>query len=481
MGGRAPGSRDRLPAVQGPPGRAPALQAIDERTLIVPISHVCFRNSYKHDALAVCRRAREVGALVLLDTYQSLGTVPVDVQALGVDMVCGGSVKWLCGGPGAGYLYVRPDLLERLEPRITGWAAHAAPFAFELGAQRYAPGPARLLHGSPAVPALLAATAGYELIAAVGVERIRAWSIVRTEALREDLLARGFEVPSPADPENRGGTLTVRLAPGEDGTAFVAALEERGILVDHRPEAGLRVSPHFYTRGRAEEFRRRAHGAAHAGGWKQHLGARKAAAWIQECAEPIGPADSLGPSARDPRLPRESKDGTLGCPFFRRGRPRLGHPLRKIDHGPTPRSRSSNLRREARALRYRIRSLGHLLGRRRAEREPDRAGIDGVPAGAVRIHSPIQRLSQGPGGLAQGGARRRPASARGALARAPHDPDGQRGAPGESLSVGQGSPAAQPGRGGADRGLGPGGPGGGAREEARPRRHQAVDPARARG
>lgn len=252
------------------------LQAIDERTLIVPISHVCFRNSYKHDALAVCRRAREVGALVLLDTYQSLGTVPVDVQALGVDMVCGGSVKWLCGGPGAGYLYVRPDLLERLEPRITGWAAHAAPFAFELGAQRYAPGPARLLHGSPAVPALLAATAGYELIAAVGVERIRAWSIVRTEALREDLLARGFEVPSPADPENRGGTLTVRLAPGEDGTAFVAALEERGILVDHRPEAGLRVSPHFYTR--ADELKSFAAALTELraqGGWKRFAGARK--------------------------------------------------------------------------------------------------------------------------------------------------------------------------------------------------------------
>lgn len=252
------------------------LQAIDERTLIVPISHVCFRNSYKHDALAVCRRAREVGALVLLDTYQSLGTVPVDVQALGVDMVCGGSVKWLCGGPGAGYLYVRPDLLERLEPRITGWAAHAAPFAFELGAQRYAPGPARLLHGSPAVPALLAATAGYELIAAVGVERIRAWSIVRTEALREDLLARGFEVPSPADPENRGGTLTVRLAPGEDGTAFVAALEERGILVDHRPEAGLRVSPHFYTR--ADELKSFAAALTELraqGGWKRFVGARK--------------------------------------------------------------------------------------------------------------------------------------------------------------------------------------------------------------
>ena len=224
------------------------LEAIDERTLIVPISHVLFRTSFLQDAEAICARAREVGALVLLDTYQSLGTVPVDVQALGVDMVCGGSVKWLCGGPGAGYLYVRPGLLEALEPRVTGWAAHAAPFDFELGAQRYAEGPMRLLHGSPAVPALFAATAGYEVIAEVGVERIRDWSVRLTEGLRGRLLERGFDVPSPADPGRRGGTLTVGLRPDEHGRAWVAALAARDILVDHRPKAGIRVSPHFYTR-----------------------------------------------------------------------------------------------------------------------------------------------------------------------------------------------------------------------------------------
>ncbi len=230
------------------------LEAIDEETLIVPISHVCFKNSYLQDAAAICARAREVGALVLLDTYQSLGTVPVDVQALGVDMVCGGSVKWLCGGPGAGYLYVRPGLIEELEPRITGWAAHEAPFAFETGPQRYAQGPWRLLHGTPAVPSLLAATAGYEIVREVGVATIRAWSVARTEALRADLLARGFRVPSPVDPARRGGTLTVGLAEDESGPAFVAALAERGILVDHRPGAGIRVSPHFYTR--ADELAR---------------------------------------------------------------------------------------------------------------------------------------------------------------------------------------------------------------------------------
>ncbi|MBM3977323.1 MAG: aminotransferase class V-fold PLP-dependent enzyme [Planctomycetes bacterium] len=223
------------------------LEAIDERTLIVPISHVFYKSSYLQDAAAICKRAREVGAMVLLDTYQSLGTVPVDVQALGVDMVCGGSVKWLCGGPGAGYLYVRPDLLPRLEPRITGWAASAAPFAFEPR-QRYAPGIERMLHGSPAVAALYAATAGYEILLEVGVERVRAYSQYLTEHLRQQLLSRGFAVHSPAEPKWRGGSLTVGLREDEDGKAIVAALAAREILVDYRPGAGIRVSPHYYNR-----------------------------------------------------------------------------------------------------------------------------------------------------------------------------------------------------------------------------------------
>ena len=223
------------------------LEAIDEQTLIVPISHVCFRNSYVQDAAAVCARAREVGALVLLDTYQSLGTLPVDVQAMGVDMICGGSVKWLCGGPGAGYLYVRPGLFERLAPRITGWAAHADPFEFECGEQRYATDVWRFLHGSPAVSSLLAATAGYEAVLEVGVENIRAWSVRLNEGLREDLLERGFTTYGPRAVEQRGGTLTVELHEDENGRAFVKALEKRDIHVDYRPRAGIRVSPHFYT------------------------------------------------------------------------------------------------------------------------------------------------------------------------------------------------------------------------------------------
>jgi kynureninase len=250
------------------------LAAIDEETLIVPVSHVCFKTSFVKDAAAICARAREVGALVLLDAYQSLGTLPLDVQALGVDMVCGGSVKWLCGGPGAGYLYVRPDLAETLEPRITGWAAHESPFAFATGPQRYARGPARLLHGTPAVPALLAATAGYEVILEVGVPAIRAHSLALTERLRTNMLERGFSVPSPVDPAQRGGTLTIGLAEDELGPAFVAALAARRILVDHRPGAGVRVSPHFYTRAsELEEFAETMSELRQSRSWRKHVSA----------------------------------------------------------------------------------------------------------------------------------------------------------------------------------------------------------------
>ena len=223
------------------------LEAIDEETLVVPISHVCFKSSYLQDAKAICKRAREVGAIVILDTYQALGTVPVDVAELDVDIVVGGSVKWLCGGPGAGYLYVKPELAARLEPKITGWAAHAEPFAFEQGEQRYTSNMMRFLNGSPAVPSLLAATVGYETVLEAGVDNIRAHSVSLTEGLRTNLIERGFRIPSPANPDQRGGTLTVGLHEDESGPAFVAALEDRGILVDHRPNAGVRVSPHFYT------------------------------------------------------------------------------------------------------------------------------------------------------------------------------------------------------------------------------------------
>ena len=220
------------------------LEAIDEQTLLVPFSHVLFKSAFLQDAKAITERAHEVGARVVLDTYQSAGTVPFSVQDLNVDFATGGSVKWLCGGPGAGYLYVRPDLHEELTPKTTGWMAHASPFSFETEL-RYATGIARFLHGSPAIPALFAARPGYKIINEVGVDRIRAKSVRQTSRLIELAQEAGFKVTSPKNPEQRGGTITVWH---EEAAAITRELIRRDFIVDFRPGAGVRISPHFYTK-----------------------------------------------------------------------------------------------------------------------------------------------------------------------------------------------------------------------------------------
>jgi kynureninase len=220
------------------------LAAIDETTLLVPFSHVLFKSAFLQDAKAIVDRAHEVGAMVVLDTYQSAGTVPFSVKELNVDFATGGSVKWLCGGPGAGYLYVRPDLQSKLEPKTTGWMAHEAPFSFDTK-HRYASNISRFLHGSPAIPALYAARSGYEIINQIGVERIREKSIRQTNYLIELAEEAGFTVTSPRDPARRGGTITVAH---EHAGAMTKELLRREFIVDYRPGAGVRISPHFYTK-----------------------------------------------------------------------------------------------------------------------------------------------------------------------------------------------------------------------------------------
>ncbi|HEV7376591.1 MAG TPA: aminotransferase class V-fold PLP-dependent enzyme [Pyrinomonadaceae bacterium] len=220
------------------------LAAIDEETLLVPISHVLFKSAFLQDVRAITERAHEVGAMVVLDTYQSAGTVPFSVKELNVDFACGGSVKWLCGGPGAGYLYVRPDLQSKLEPRTTGWMAHESPFAFE-SSMKYAPNITRFLHGSPAIPALYAAQSGYRIINEIGVEAIREKSTRQTQRLIETAEEAGFRVTSPKDPNRRGGTITIAA---EHAAAMTTELIRREFIVDYRPGAGIRISPHFYTK-----------------------------------------------------------------------------------------------------------------------------------------------------------------------------------------------------------------------------------------
>jgi len=246
------------------------VEAIDERTLLVPISHVLFKTSEIQDVAAIVRRAHEVGAHVVLDAYQSAGIAPLDVAALNVDFAVGGSVKWLCGGPGNGWLYVRPDLAEALEPTLVGWQAHARPFGFEPELE-YAEGAARFLTGTPNVPALHAATAGYELIEEIGVDRIRKNSLRQTALLIELLDGAGFEIVSPREEARRGGTVTVRTP---EFPAVHAVLTERGILCDFRPDAGLRLGPHYYNTD--EELRYAVAeivAIVESGAYEQHLGA----------------------------------------------------------------------------------------------------------------------------------------------------------------------------------------------------------------
>jgi kynureninase len=245
----ARGGRFRVERVPSDDGMTVPLErmlaAIDEETLIVPISHVLFKSAFLQDARAITERAHEVGALVVLDTYQSAGTVPFSVTELDVDFCTGGSVKWLCGGPGAGYLYVHPRLHSTLEPKVTGWMAHESPFAFQPAPIAYAPGIARFLHGSPAIPALYAARAGYRIVNEIGVAQIRAKSTRQTTKLIEIADAAGFDVTSPRDATQRGGTVTVNV---EHAAAVTRELIRREIIVDFRPGAGIRISPHFYTK-----------------------------------------------------------------------------------------------------------------------------------------------------------------------------------------------------------------------------------------
>jgi kynureninase len=219
------------------------LAAIDERTRLVAVSHVLFRSAFVMNASAICRRAHEVGALVSLDAFHSVGVMPVDVRESGVDFLTGGVLKWLCGGPGGCFLYVAPGIRDTLAPALTGWQAHARPFGFE-DEMEYASGPFRWLNGTPAIPALYAASEGPRIVARAGIERIRAKSVRQTSRLIEMAEARGYRVRAPREARRRGGTVAFDVPHAEEVSRDLLSQE---ILVDYRPNAGIRIAPHFYT------------------------------------------------------------------------------------------------------------------------------------------------------------------------------------------------------------------------------------------
>jgi kynureninase len=221
------------------------LAAIDETTLLVPISLVLFRSSYIVNASAIIERAHRVGAHVVLDLFQAAGTIPIDVRALGADFAVGGVLKWLCGGPGVGYLYVREDLRPKLHPALTGWLAHQRPFAFETGAIDVRQDSFRYLNGTPHVPALYACQPGLDILNQVGLQAIREKSLRMTSRLLEGAKARGWCINTPENPVERAGTVSIDCP---HAPAVCRELLVRDILVDFRPKAGVRLSPHFYNR-----------------------------------------------------------------------------------------------------------------------------------------------------------------------------------------------------------------------------------------
>jgi kynureninase len=221
------------------------LAAIDEDTLLVPISQVLFRSAFIVDARAIIEKAHRVGARVILDLFQAAGTIPVDVRSLGADFACGGVLKWLCGGPGVGYLYVREDLRAKLQPAIAGWIAHRRPFAFEIGSIDAREDSFRYLNGTPHIPALYACQPGLDILNKTGIGAIREKSMRMTARLFEGAKAHGWRVNTPVNPAERAGTVSVDCPHAAEVCRELLARE---ILVDYRPKAGVRLSPHFYNR-----------------------------------------------------------------------------------------------------------------------------------------------------------------------------------------------------------------------------------------
>ncbi|MBA3950164.1 MAG: aminotransferase class V-fold PLP-dependent enzyme [Acidobacteria bacterium] len=220
------------------------IDAIDERTLLVPISYVLFRSAAIQDVRPVIEKAHAVGARVILDLYQAAGTIPLDVSGLGADFAVGGSVKWLCGGPGAGYMYVREDLIREMVPAMSGWAGHAAPFAFATGPSDRAGGIERFQSGTPNVPVYYMARAGYRIVNDVGVPAIREKSLRLTRIMMEAARERGWRLNTPERDDERGGSVVIDVP---DGERIANALIAAGVIVDYRPSAGIRMAPHFYN------------------------------------------------------------------------------------------------------------------------------------------------------------------------------------------------------------------------------------------
>lgn len=225
------------------------IEHLDEETLVVATSHVCFKSAAIQDVKSICRRAAEVGAVSIIDGYHAPGVIEVDVRNIGADFYIGGCLKWLCGGPGNAFLYVRPGINREIEPRLTGWFAHKNPFEFSTEME-YTHGSYKFMSGTPPVPCLYAAKAGLEMIHSIGTEQIRRNSLMLTDMIFREASNRGFGIYTPEDKDKRAGAVSLEIP---HGGAVKQALSQRKFIVDfrkggeHEPDT-IRVAPHFYNR-----------------------------------------------------------------------------------------------------------------------------------------------------------------------------------------------------------------------------------------
>lgn len=218
-------------------------EAIDDRTKLVSLTHVCYRNGAKLDVPAVVELAHRKGALVLLDSYQALGTFPIDVKALMVDFLAGGALKYLLASSGLAFLYVRQPLIQELYPTAMGWFSQANIFAMDIYANTPSPTARRFEAGGPPVPCLYAALAGIKLIQSIGLPKIEAHIRDLTGTIKEGAMRRGFSLASPVQPDRHGALVALR---SHHVGLLVKRLAEERIITSSRDD-NLRISPHIYN------------------------------------------------------------------------------------------------------------------------------------------------------------------------------------------------------------------------------------------
>lgn len=218
-------------------------EMIDERTAVVSIPHVCYRNGAKLDIKPIVELARSRGALVVLDSYQALGTIPIDVVELGVDVLLGGTQKYLLGSSGVGFMYVRKDVIQQFRPTSSGWFCQKNIHAMDIYSNQPSVTARRFEGGTPNVPNLYAAIAGVKLIQSIGVEKIESHIAELTSALKQGVKQRGFKLATNTDPRYHGAMIAIKST---DMYKLVGTLMDERIVTSCR-DGNLRVSTHIYN------------------------------------------------------------------------------------------------------------------------------------------------------------------------------------------------------------------------------------------